>query len=185
MTYLCRHRVEADVWLQSIGNLCAIKEQVVSITPRHFSPRKGWFSLGAVLDRHGKSRCTRGSELRTSEHLATYCTDYGVPVQTTNTLFNSQNEAIRKEDTSISQSHFIFSKVFLGTQVLSFWTVQSVLVFFSSAILSEWPAQFRAHVFYFVLDVFWVVTQYMHSSEPSEDLNCYIKKTESASSMGM
>jgi len=62
--------------------------------PQPFYPRKrpdtGWVSLGAGLDRHGKTRSIPGSGNRTAQPIVTFCTDYDVPVLGTNVLFNCQ-----------------------------------------------------------------------------------------------
>jgi hypothetical protein len=123
-----------------------VQHHISATLPRERT-NTGCVSLGAGLEGHGKTRSALGSETRTAQPLVTFCTDYGVQVLGTNILFNSSNEAVRNEACSFSHNHFTSSRVFLGTQVLSLRTVQS-------AILSAWPAQFRANVLYFALDIF-------------------------------
>jgi hypothetical protein len=59
MTYLCRHRGEAEEHFQPTHNLGARRGSVVSITSRPFDPIPT--GIGAILDGHGKCRPSRDS----------------------------------------------------------------------------------------------------------------------------
>jgi len=83
MTYLCRHRWEAEVRLKPFRYLGAKRSCLLSTILRSLCPREifstlltgAWMGLGACLDRHGKSRPPhRDSIPRPSSRMCTAIT---------------------------------------------------------------------------------------------------------------